>query len=326
MTVNLAGRRYASAALVVAVLGSLAPGITARAQTQDVGQLINRLERMQRELVTLQQHVYRGARPAGGGAAGAGAPPRSKLDPRIAARLEVRFTQLENGLRNMTGLTEELSHAVQTFNKRLAKLVSDMDARLGMLEQARPPGGGAPGPGAAAATPPAGAAPPGTLGVLPRGALPRTGKSGTAAKLPGTGKGTTTAKVAAKTPRQQYDDAISLMLNRQNFSEAEKALRAFISTNPKHALTSNAHYWLGETHYVRKDYEQAAFAFADGFQKFPQSRKAPDNLLKLGMSLGQLGKKKEACTTYARLLENYPKAKNSLKTRVSRQQKRLNCR
>ena len=83
--------------------------------------------------------------------------------------------------------------------------------------------------------------------------------------------------------------------------------------NPKHALQANAHYWLGETFYVRRDYQRAAYTFADSFQKYPEGNKAADNLLKLGMSLGKLGKKKEACTTYSRLLENFPKASSTLK-------------
>ena len=61
-------------------------------------------------------------------------------------------------------------------------------------------------------------------------------------------------------------------------------------------LAGNAQYWLGETYYVRKDYENAATAFALGYQKYPKSAKAADDLLKLGMSLGNLGKKPDACT------------------------------
>ncbi len=103
-------------------------------------------------------------------------------------------------------------------------------------------------------------------------------------------------------------------------------MSAFIDAHPKHKLTSNAHYWLGETYYVRKQFQQAAYTFADGFQKFPKSPKAADNLLKLGMSPGQLGKKKQACTAFSRLLANFPKADRNLRNRVSREQRRLKCR
>ena len=103
-------------------------------------------------------------------------------------------------------------------------------------------------------------------------------------------------------------------------------LRSFIDGNPKHALTSNAHYWLGRTFFVRADYENAAFAFAEGFQKFPETKKAPANLLNLGMSLSRLGKNREACTTYTRLLRTYQDAGDSIKRRITRERRRAKCR
>ena len=116
------------------------------------------------------------------------------------------------------------------------------------------------------------------------------------------------------------------MLNDQNFAGAEEALKAFIRGYPEHELTGNAHYWLGETYYVRKDFKQAAFTFADGYQRFPKSNKAPDNLLKLGMALGQLGQTKEACTAFSRLLANFPNVGRTLKGRIQRQRQRYQCR
>ncbi len=77
---------------------------------------------------------------------------------------------------------------------------------------------------------------------------------------------------------------------------------------------------------MRRDFKQAAYTFADGYQKFPKSNKAPDNLLKLGMALGQLGQVKEACTAFARLLSNFPDLGNTLKSRIQRQRQRHRCR
>ena len=129
----------------------------------------------------------------------------------------------------------------------------------------------------------------------------------------------------AGTPQQQYDYALSLMLQKQDFARAETSLRAFVEAHPKDPLAGNAQYWLGETHFVRKNYQDAAFAFADAFQKYPKGNKAPDSLLKLGMSLGELDKRKEACTAYARLLETYPKVGPQLRGRVEREQRRSKC-
>ena len=90
-------------------------------------------------------------------------------------------------------------------------------------------------------------------------------------------------------------------------------------------LAGNAVYWLGETYYVRKDYARAATYFLDGFQKYPQSRKGPDNLLKLGMTLGELNHKAEACQALNQVAKKYPKAPEKVMQRASAEIKRLSC-
>ena len=55
----------------------------------------------------------------------------------------------------------------------------------------------------------------------------------------------------------------------------KKRLWLFLEKHPQDDLASNAQYWLGETYYVRKNYQDAAFAFAEGYQRYPESRKAP---------------------------------------------------
>jgi tol-pal system protein YbgF len=166
---------------------------------------------------------------------------------------------------------------------------------------------------------PAPDAPPQTLGTLPGRSFGRSEAAPPPARP-------AQPVLPAGTPKQQYDHAISLMLNDQNFSGAERALKTFIERNPEHTLAGNAHYWLGETFYVRKDFRQAAFTFADGYQRFPRNNKAPDNLLKLGMALGQLGQAKEACTAFSRLLTNFPKLGTTLLGRIQRQRQRYQCR
>ena len=91
------------------------------------------------------------------------------------------------------------------------------------------------------------------------------------------------------------------------------------------ALAGNAQYWLGETYYVRKDYNNAAATFAEGYRKYPQSGKAADNLLKLGMSLGNVGQKKEACLTFNQLAHDFPKASSNITERAAQEKQRLSC-
>lgn len=132
------------------------------------------------------------------------------------------------------------------------------------------------------------------------------------------------ATLPGATADEQYQYAFGLL--RQNkYDDAEKALRAFIDQNPDHQLTGNANYWLGETYYVRGDYKNAATTFAQGVKSFPQSGKAPDNLLKLGMTLAALGQGNDACTVFAEVSKRYPQASDTLKERVTKEQQRNSC-
>ncbi|MHA1108611.1 MAG: tol-pal system protein YbgF, partial [Alphaproteobacteria bacterium] len=281
---------------VLAPLLAIATG--ASAQNSQMQELLNRMERMQSELTTLQRQIYQG----GGSVRTGGAPPSGSQARKLTARMSVRISQLEDELRRLTGKTEEFLHAIQQMRARTEKLATDVEFRLNALERggvatgAPPPApDNAPPPAAAAGSQPGFASGPRTLGTIRKNALPVPGAVAATPPKP------------KMTPKQQYDHAHSLIVKDQNFAEAEKVLRAFIETHPKHALAPNAYYWLGRTYYVRKAYQKAVFTFAEGFQKFSKSAKAPDNLLNLGMSLARLGKKKEACTAFKRLLKNYPK-------------------
>jgi tol-pal system protein YbgF len=126
------------------------------------------------------------------------------------------------------------------------------------------------------------------------------------------------------TPDEQYQYAFDLL--RQNkYTDAEQALSTFVEQNPDHPLAGNANYWLGETYYVRQDYENAALTFAEGSQRYPKSGKAPDALLKLGMSLAALGETADACQAFAELAARYPNASSSVKQRSAKEQAKNGC-
>ncbi len=128
----------------------------------------------------------------------------------------------------------------------------------------------------------------------------------------------------AGSPKDQYDFAYSLLQARE-YGEAQVALAEFVTKHPDTELAGNAQYWLGETHYVRGQYEEAASAFLTGYQKYKKNTKGPDNLLKLGMSLGKLGQTQQACRSLGRLGTDYPDAPATVKQRAQRESTSLGC-
>ena len=136
--------------------------------------------------------------------------------------------------------------------------------------------------------------------------------------------GTQTAALPQGTAKEQYDHAFGL-LSQANYPEAESALIAFLVKHPKDPLAGNAKYWLGETHYVRGQFRDAAVIFAEGYQQYPDSAKAPDNLLKLGKSLAALGQTGDACGTFSELLKRYPDAHPAIRQQAETEQGRIPC-
>lgn len=135
---------------------------------------------------------------------------------------------------------------------------------------------------------------------------------------------TASANAPAATPNDQYEAAFAL-LRRADYPGAEQALRAFVTQHPKDPLAGNAQYWLGETFYVRKNWKDAAIAFAEGYQKYPKSSKAPDDLLKLAMSLGNMGQKANACTALGRLDHDFPQMPANVRGPATAEKHHLGC-
>ena len=125
-------------------------------------------------------------------------------------------------------------------------------------------------------------------------------------------------------PKVQYDFAFDL-LRRNDFARAEVAFRDFLKRHPKDPLAGNAQYWLGETHYVRGDFQQAAVEFMAGYQNYPRTNKGPDNLLKLAMSMSSMGQTQGACTALNRLTKDYPKAPEEVQKPAAAERAKLKC-
>ena len=94
---------------------------------------------------------------------------------------------------------------------------------------------------------------------------------------------------------------------------------------PNGTLIGNANYWLAESYYARQKWAEAAGLFADGFNKYKDNTKAPDSMFKLGLTMVQMNKKKEACTAFKGVLKQYKNLNKSLKERTEKEIKELKC-
>jgi len=163
--------------------------------------------------------------------------------------VEDRMNQLQQTITLLTGQIEQLQYRNQQLQQQLEKMQADYEFRLDQMEKGKGGGGGGPRPAApqaAAAPPPPSAAPP--------------------------------AAAAGAGGDQMYNDAMKKLQDGDN-AGAERGFKAFLQSHPKHALAGNAQYWLGESYYARKDYQNAMTAFAEGYKVYKTSPKGPDNLL-----------------------------------------------
>ena len=126
------------------------------------------------------------------------------------------------------------------------------------------------------------------------------------------------------TPLEQYEFATSF-LKVGDYNMAERAFREFVDTNPDNDLSGNAQYWYAETFRIRQLYTDAASAYLEGYQKYPKSEKAPINLLKLGVSLVQIGEKDQGCLMIAGVKKQYPNATQSVLQKAKYEEKKFEC-
>ena len=332
----------------VASVSASAQELAAQQLAQDQGgdyrPLLDRLDRLERDLNLLQRQVYRGKIEDGDGAATPGAPgtagsgaASASANPGSAADMEVRVSGLESQLRSVNGSIEEVKHSVDELKTRLDKLVADVDMRLAAMEQnaakakqgeqtaaaATPPGADANSltPIAPQPAPDKGAGDKGQVALVPPA---ETGAAETGAAGSGEAAAPAEGALPQGTPLEQYEYARGL-LAKADYPGAEKTLKVFIKTYPSNDLTENAEYWLAETYYVRSNYVDAAKTYADGYKKFPAGAKAPDNLLKLGLSLANLDQAEQACKAFAEIDRKFPAARTDIRDRAAAERKQRAC-
>lgn len=230
------------------------------------------------------------------------------------ALLDQRIDTLEQQVRDLTGQLEREQFQNSQLKNQMERLSGDIDLRFDQLRQQQ---------SAAPAAAPAQALPPTIIDNSNTG----DDDSGPQAKAAPASANPKTAAAGGTTggsPQAIYDDAFG-KLRAADYNGAATGFTAYLKAAPKGPLAGNAQYWLGETHYAQGQYKEAAVAFAEGYQKYPKDNKAPDNLLKLAMSLGQLKSNGDACLTLGELKKNYPTASATIKARADQERTKLAC-
>ena len=123
--------------------------------------------------------------------------------------------------------------------------------------------------------------------------------------------------------KKKYENAIKLLWANK-FNEAETHLLELKKINPED-LMPNIQYWLGEVYYANKNFQQAIIEFGEGFAKYPDSIKGPDNLLKLGLSFSNLNRKNDACNAFFELELKFKNAAKNVIERSQNERKKLDC-
>lgn len=186
-----------------------------------------------------------------------------------------------------------------------------------------------------------GAAPPSTLGqiVFDENGNPvaatTDGRPGANATLPGVDSGApadgglnsnpgSQQTASLDNPGDLYQSAYGHVLS-GDYSTAEQEFGDYLAAFPKGDKAADASFWLGEAQYSQGKYSDAAKTFLNAHQAHGKSPKAPEMLLKLGMSLGALDNKETACATLGEVNKRYPKASPAVKAKVTSEQSRFGC-
>ena len=236
----------------------------------------------------------------------------------------LKLNEIEDQFRQLTNKFEEVNFKLDKLSSRVTKIQSDTQLRFSDLE------GGVP-----------------TIKKQDKASLPGTSKPQDFGANPGyqtsnlptqqtinsveSAQTVLTEKpekkeslLPNKPTKEQYEFAVSFM-KVGDYETAEFALREFIDKNKDHDLAGSAQYWYGETFRIRQLYSDAATAYLDGYQNYPKSKKAPDNLLKLGITMVQLGEKDQGCKMISGLKKEYPKASKSVLQKAQYEQKKFKC-
>ena len=264
------------------------------------------LEIIKNDLKTLERAVYSGSIEI---SSSSNEQPTNELDNNsedVLTRHLLKLSEVEDQFRELTNKFEEINFKLDKLSNRLSKIQADNQIRFQDIESSISSGeittqlSSKPKTDTKTEILP-GSSQPQDLGSI---SYKDTETSETTQQIQSVD---TTATVVTETfqaeekilpqdlsPKKQYEFATSF-LKVGDYSTAERAFREFVLSNSEHELAGSAQYWYAETFRIRQLYTDAASAYLEGYQKYPKGKKAPINLLKLGVSMVQIGEKDQGC-------------------------------
>ena len=294
---------------------------TYKAKSEDTNAVLQQIEILQNDIKTLEKAVYSdkvNTNNINTELSGEGGD--------VLTKHLLKLSELEEQFKNLTNNFEEINFKLDKLSNRITKIQTDNQMRFQDIEQSE--------------------------------TLTKNNKSKKKKKLPGSSEPQDLGSVSVEvvpadevqktqsiesvgsviseeaeraekilpegSPEEQYEFAISF-LKVGDYETAEYALHEFIGIHSKHKLAGNAQYWYGETFRVRQLYQDAATAYLNGYQKYPDSSKAPVNLLKLGVMLVKIGEKTQGCSMIIGVKEQYPKAEQSVIQKAEYEKKKFSC-
>ena len=293
-------------------------------EEEKIDAVVDQLQILAQDLKTLEKAVYKTAEITNS----SGSVSANGLNEEILTRHLLKLNEIEEEFRKLTNRFEEVNFKLDNLSSRVTKIQSDTQLRFSDLEsdninrktktknkkKVKLPGTEkAQDFGAATA-----------YSLDPDEKTQATQSVEAKASVFSEERLPETSLLPDKKPKEQYDFAVSFM-KVGDYETAEVALREFIDKNKTHKLAGSAQYWYGETFRIRQLYSDAATAYLDGYQNYPKSSKAPENLLKLGSTMVQLGEKDQGCKMIKGLKKQYPKASQSVLQKAQYEQKRFKC-
>ena len=244
------------------------------------------------------------------------------LNEDILTKHLLKLNEIEDQFRELTNKFEEINFKFDKLSSRVTKIQSDTQLRFSDLE-----GSGSDKVKKKVSLP--GSSKPNDFGANPGYSvtdLPEKQETNSIESAQTVITEETEKKdlLPSKPPNEQYEFAVSFM-KIGDYETAEFALKEFIEKNKDHDLAGNAQYWYGETFRIRQLFSDAATAYLDGYQNYPKSKKAPDNLLKLGITMVQLGEKDQGCKMISGVKKEYPKASKSVLQKAEYEKKKFKC-